>query len=160
MDMQRPGTRGDTSTKEIPMPAKNGDTVLVHYTGTLADGTVFDSSRDGDPLESVLGQQMLIPGFENALLGMKEGDRKTVTIPPEDAYGEHLEELVLTLPHSEVPAHMKPETGMLVQLALDDDQEFEATVTDVTDENIVLDANHPLAGESLTFDLELVAIKK
>ncbi len=142
------------------MPAKNGDTVLVHYTGTLADGTVFDSSREGDPLESVLGQQMLIPGFENALIGMEEGGRKTVTIPPEEAYGDRLKELTLAVSRAEVPAHIKPEVGTMVQLTTDDEQELEAVITDVTDKHILLDANHPLAGEALTFDLELVAVKK
>ena len=141
------------------MTAKNGDTVLVHYTGTLADGTEFDSSRDGEPLESVLGQQMLIPGFENALIGMEEGERKTVTIPPEDAYGEPIEDLVLTLPRSEVPPHITAEIGTMVRLTAEDDQEIDAIIVDVTDENIVLDANHPLAGEALTFELELISIK-
>ncbi|SBW01251.1 Peptidyl-prolyl cis-trans isomerase [uncultured delta proteobacterium] len=142
------------------MPAKNGDTILVHYTGTLSDGTMFDSSRDGDPLESVLGQNMLIPGFENAILGMKEGDTKTVTIPPDQAYGDRAEELILSLPASEVPGHMKPEVGMLVQLAMDNGEEFEAVITEIGEEEITLDANHPLAGEALTFELELVGIKK
>ena len=142
------------------MPAKNGDTVLVHYTGTLSDGTMFDSSRDGDPLESVLGRNMLIPGFEEAILGMKEGDTRKVTVQPEQAYGSRVEDLVLVIPREEVPAHLKPEVGMMVQLATDDDQEFEAVITDVSDTQLTLDANHPLAGEPLTFELELVQIKK
>lgn len=142
------------------MPAKNGDTVLVHYTGTLSDGNMFDSSRDGDPLEAVLGGNMLIAGFENALLGMEEGETKTVTIQPEEAYGERIEELILSLPREDAPSHMEPEVGMLVQLSTEDDEEFEAVITEVTDENIVLDANHPLAGEALTFELELMEIKK
>ncbi len=151
---------GAIQPKGVLMAAKNGDTVLVHYTGTLDDGTQFDSSKDGDPLESVLGQNMLIPGFETAILGMEEGETKTVTIQPDQAYGDRMEELVLTLPRAEVPAHMKPEVGMLVQLALDDEQEFEAVITEINDENLTLDANHPLAGEALTFELELVGIKK
>jgi len=142
------------------MPAKNGDTVLVHYTGTLSDGTMFDSSRDGDPLEAVLGSNMLIAGFENALLGMEEGEKKTVTIQPAEAYGEKMEELVLTLPRDDAPSHMEPEPGMVVQLSTEDDEEFEAIITEVTAESIVLDANHPLAGEALTFELELMEIKK
>lgn len=142
------------------MPAENGDTIFVHYTGTLSDGTQFDSSRGGEPLEAVLGEAMLIPGFENALLGMEPGDSKTVTIEPGDAYGDHLDDLVLTLPRSEVPSHIKPEIGMMVQLALENDEEFEAVITGVTDEEIVLDANHPLAGETLTFELSMVRIKK
>ena len=142
------------------MPAKNGDTILVHYTGTLADGTLFDSSKEGDPLESVLGQSMLIPGFENALLGMEEGETKTVTIPPDQAYGHKLEDLIITLSKEDVPPHMEPEVGMMVQVATDDDEEFEAVISAVTDEGVTLDANHPLAGEALTFELELVEIKK
>lgn len=142
------------------MPAKNGDTVLVHYTGTLSDGTLFDSSRDGDPLESVLGSGMLIPGFEEAILDMEEGDTKKVTIQPDQAYGERVDELVLTLPLSEVPAHLKPEVGMMVQLSTEDDEEFEAAITEISETDLILDANHPLAGEALTFELELVQIKK
>lgn len=142
------------------MPAKNGDTVLVHYTGTLSDGTMFDSSCDGDPLEVVLGENMLIAGFENALFGMEEGGKKTVTIRPEDAYGERVEELVISLPRSEAPANMEPEVGMMVQLFTEDNEEFEAVVAEVADDEIILDANHPLAGEVLTFELELVQIKK
>ena len=141
------------------MPAKNGDTVLVHYTGTLDDGTMFDSSRDGDPLEAVIGENMLIQGFENALLGMEEGETKTVTIQPDEAYGDKMEELILSLPKGEVPAHMQPEVGMMVQLAMDDEQEFEAAIAEITDDAVILDANHPLAGEALTFELELVQIK-
>lgn len=142
------------------MSAQNGDTIRVHYTGTLSDGTMFDSSRDGDPLEAVLGQDALISGFEAALLGMEEGERKTVTIPPDDAYGEHLEDLVFTLPLSEVPAHMKPEVGMMVQLADENKEEFDAVIVDVTDKAFTLDGNHPLAGEALTFELELITIKR
>lgn len=141
------------------MAAKNGDTVLIHYTGTLKDGTVFDSSRNSDPLEATLGQEMLIPGFEKAILGMEVGDKKNVTIQPQEAYGDHIPELVLSLPRDDVPAHMKPEPGMTVQLAMADGQEFEAVITDVTDTAITLDANHPLAGEALTFDIELVSVK-
>ena len=141
------------------MPAKDGNTVLVHYTGTLADGTIFDSSREGSPLEAVLGQHMLIPGFESAIIGMKEGDTKTITIQPDQAYGDSLEELILVLPKEDIPAHMSPEVGMLVQLAAEDGEEFEAMITDINDEGITLDANHPLAGEALTFELELMDIK-
>lgn len=141
------------------MPAKNGDTIVVHYTGTLADGTLFDSSREGDPLEAVLGQGMLIPGFEGAILGMEEGDTKTVTIPPDQAYGDRAGELVISLPLSDVPSHLKPEVGMMVQFATDEGEEFEAVIADICDGTITLDANHPLAGETLTFELELVGIK-
>ena len=141
------------------MSVKNGDTVRVHYTGSLDDGTVFDSSTGREPLEATLGEGMLIPGFENALIGMEAGESKTVTINPEDAYGERLQELVLTLPKDEVPSHMKPEPGMMVQLAMEQGEEFEAVITEVGDSSITLDANHPLAGEKLTFVLELVSVK-
>ncbi len=140
------------------MTAKNGDTVRIHYTGKLQDGTVFDSSRGRDPLEVVLGEGMLIPGFEAAVLGLAPGDKVTATILPEDAYGDHSEELTLTLPKAEFPAHMTPEPGLALQLAIDD-TEFEARITAVTDKEVFLDANHPLAGETLIFDLELVDIE-
>lgn len=145
--------------KDISMPAKNGDIVLINYTGKLADGTVFDSSEGREPLEAALGENMFISGFENAILGMEVGEKKTVTIKPEDAYGERVEELVLVLPRQDVPSHMTPEPGMMVQLAMEQGEEFEAVITDVTDAEITVDANHPLAGEALTFDIELVAIK-
>lgn len=141
------------------MPAKNGDIVLVNYTGKLADGTVFDSSEGREPLEASLGENMLIPGFENAVLGMEIGEKKTVTVSPEDAYGERIEELVLVLPREDAPSHMAPEPGMMVQLAMEHGEEFEAVITEVSDTEITVDANHPLAGEALTFELELVAIK-
>ena len=145
--------------KGTTMPAKNGDTVLVHYTGTLADGAVFDSSRDGEPLEATLGDGMLIPGFEKALAGMSAGDVKTVVIQPQEAYGEHLPELVLVIPREDVPDTIKPEPGMMVQLAMTHGEEFEAAITDVNEKEVTLDANHPLAGEALTFEIELVGVK-
>ncbi len=140
------------------MIAKNGDTVRVHYTGTLEDGTVFDSSEDREPLEAVLGSGMLIPGFEAAVVGLSAGRRATVTVEPAEAYGAHTEELVISLPHSEFPPHLKPEPGMALQLTTQEGTEFEALVTEVTDEAVTLDANHPLAGQRLTFAIELVEI--
>lgn len=142
------------------MPAKNGDTVLVHYTGSLEGGVVFDSSREREPLEAVLGENMLIAGFENAVLGMTAGEVKRIAVPPAEAYGERLEELVLTLPRNDLPGHMIPEPGMMVSLAMEGGEEFEAVVTKVGEREVTLDANHPLAGETLYFDLELVAVKK
>lgn len=141
------------------MPAKNGDVVLVNYTGKLADGTIFDSSEGCKPLEASLGENMLIPGFENAIFGMEIGDKKTVTVQPEDAYGERVEELILVLPREDAPSRVPPEPGMIVQLAMAHGEEFEAVVTAVTETEITVDANHPLAGEALTFDIELVEIK-
>lgn len=139
------------------MQVKNGDTVRVHYTGKLDDGTVFDSSRDGEPLEATLGEEMLIPGFERALLGLSVGESVTVTIAPEDAYGEVSEELLLAVPRDQFPAHLVPEKGLMLQINTDQG-DMDVRIADVTDTEIVLDANHPLAGQALTFELELVAI--
>ena len=139
------------------MAIKDGDTVRVHYTGTFSDGEVFDSSREREPLEFSIGDGSLIPGFEDALIGRAKGDRFTVTIPADDAYGEHLEELLMEVPPSEVPEDIKPEVGMMLQIATDDgDMEVQI---DVNDKAVVLDANHPLAGEDLTFDIEVVDVK-
>lgn len=102
------------------MAVKDGNTVRVHYTGTFSDGEVFDSSREREPLEFTIGDGSLIPGFEDALLGHNAGDRFTVTIPADEAYGEHLEELLMEVPVSEVPEDIKPEVGMMLQIATDD----------------------------------------
>ena len=139
------------------MQVKNGDTVRVHYTGKLDDGTVFDSSRDGEPLEATLGEEMLIPGFERALLGLSVGDTITVSIAPEDAYGQASEELLLAVPRDKFPAHLVPEKGIMLQVSTDQG-EMDVRIADVTDEEVILDANHPLAGQTLTFELELMAI--
>lgn len=140
------------------MAIKDGDTVRVHYTGTFSDGEVFDSSRDREPLEFTIGDESLISGFEDALLGHGKGDRFTVTIPADEAYGEHLDELLMEVPLSEVPEDIKPEVGMMLQIATDDG-DMEVQIVDVNDRVVVLDANHPLAGEDLTFDIEVVDVK-
>ena len=137
------------------MAVADGATVRVHYTGTLDNGTEFDSSRGREPLEFTLGQGMLLPKFEEAVRGMNPGETVTVTIPAEEAYGEHIEELLLTVAAQQVPAHISPEVGMRLQLA-DGGSERDVTVTEVTAEYITLDANHPLAGEDLTFSIELL----
>ena len=137
------------------MAVKDGNTVRVHYTGTFSDGEVFDSSREREPLEFTIGDGSLIPGFEDALLGHNAGDRFTVTIPADEAYGEHLEELLMEVPVSEVPEDIKPEVGMMLQIATDDG-DMEVQIVEVNDKVVVLDANHPLAGEDLTFDIEVI----
>lgn len=139
------------------MSIKNGDTVRVHYTGSLQDGTEFDSSAGGEPLEFVMGSESLIAGFEAALMGKALGDTFTVTIPAKDAYGERLEELVMTVPVASLPEQMAYEPGLALQLSTDQG-EMDVMVTAVTDDAVTLDANHPLAGEDLTFALEVVAI--
>jgi peptidylprolyl isomerase len=137
--------------------AKRGDTVRVHYTGTLDDGQEFDSSRGLDPLTFTLGTGSVIQGFDDAVTGMAVGDEKRVTIPAEEAYGPRREELTLQLPRAELPADMEIEEG--TQLRMEQgDQSIVVTVRQLDEESVTLDANHPLAGESLTFELRLVDI--
>ncbi len=140
------------------MPVKQGDTLRVHYTGTLTDGTVFDSSRERDPLEFTLGRGMLIPGFEAAVMGHEAGETVTVTIPPEDAYGEVDLELIFTVARSQVPAHIPLEVGTPLQLSNEQGQ-MDVIITEVDAEEVTLDANHPLAGKALTFEIEILEIK-
>ena len=137
--------------------AKDGDKVKVHYTGTLDDGTQFDSSVGSTPLEFTLGGGQLIPGFEAGVLGMAPGDTKTVNIPATEAYGPHNEEMVLEVGRSEFPDHINPEPGLQLQMQ-QGEQATLVTITNVTDSAVTLDANHPLAGQDLTFELELVEI--
>jgi peptidylprolyl isomerase len=136
--------------------AKMGDSVRVHYRGKLKDGTEFDSSFDGDPLEFTLGQGMVIPGFENAVVGMKEGETKTVSIPPEDGYGPYMDELVAVIQRSILPAELEPEVGMQLEAKSEDDSVTVVTITDVADDTVTLDANHQLAGKELIFEIQLV----
>lgn len=138
--------------------AKSGDTVKIHYTGKLPDGTQFDTSAGKDPLEFELGSGQVIPGFEKAVTGMEVGQTKTVTIPPAEAYGERNEEMVHEVPKSALPDDLEPEEGMGLQARGEDGQVFRLTVTEVGDETVKVDANHPLAGKDLNFDIELVAI--
>jgi len=137
--------------------AKSGDTVRVHYTGRLDDGTVFDSSRGREPLEFTLGAGQVIAGFEEAVAGMSPGEVKTVTIPHGEAYGGHRHELVVSVGHDQFPQHIDPQVGQQLQLA-QGGQVTVVTVTEVSERGITLDANHPLAGRDLTFELELVEI--
>ena len=138
--------------------AKKGNKVRVHYTGRLDDGTQFDSSAGSDPLEFELGAGQVIPGFENAVTGMRPGDKETVTIPADEAYGPHRVEMVLKAPRREIPAELNPEVGQQFQLQHPSGQAIPVVVTEVTEETVTLDGNHPLAGQDLTFDLELVKV--
>jgi peptidylprolyl isomerase len=138
--------------------AQHGDTVKIHYTGTLDDGTVFDSSEGRAPLEFTIGSGQVIPGFEEGVLGMKVAESKSVNIPPEKAYGVRNEELVMSVPTSEVPTDLNPAVGQKLQMGAPDGQLVVVEVIEVTDEFIHLDANPPLAGKALNFDIELVEI--
>ncbi len=137
---------------------KDGDTVKVHYTGTLTDGTVFDTSAEREPLEFTLGQGQLIPGFEKAVVGMNVGDSTEVEIPSDDAYGEAREDLVISVPKDQLPDDVEPQVGMQLQVNQQDGQPIPVRITDVGEENLTLDANHPLAGQDLKFEIELVEI--
>jgi peptidylprolyl isomerase len=137
--------------------AKSGDRVRVHYTGQLADGEVFDSSHGSEPLEFKVGSGEVIRGFDDAVTGMAPGESRRVTIPAQDAYGQRREELVVTVPRERFPDDFEPEPGM--NLALDQDgHQVVLRILSVTETDVVLDGNHPLAGEDLTFDVELLAI--
>ena len=139
--------------------AKNGDKVRVHYTGMLTDGTVFDSSRDREPLELTLGQGDVIPGFEMAVVGMKPGESRTATVTSDEAYGPHRDDLVMNVDRARIPDHIKPEVGQRLSVTQKDGRDVPVMVTKVSDAEVTLDANHPLAGKDLTFDIELVEIK-
>jgi peptidylprolyl isomerase len=138
--------------------AKSGDTVKIHYTGTLDDGTEFDSSAGRDPLEFTVGSGQVIPGFDKAVEGMNVGESKSVNIPAEDAYGPHHEQMVQEVPRTALPDELEPEEGMALQAKGQDGQIINLTVTEVGDEAITVDANHPLAGKTLNFDIELVDV--
>jgi peptidylprolyl isomerase len=138
--------------------AQPGNTVRVHYTGKLDDGTIFDSSAGGDPIEFVIGDHHVIPGFEDGVTGMAIGETKTITIPFDQAYGAYDDELVLDVPREQFPDHITPEVGEALQLQQPDGALITVIISEVSDESVTLDANHPLAGEDLTFDLELTAI--
>ncbi len=138
--------------------AKKGDSVKIHYTGKLVDGTVFDSSAGREPLEFTVGDGRVIPGFDEAVLGMAIGDTKNVTIPCAKAYGEKNEQLVIEVPRSQVPPDLNPELDQKLQMGGPNGEVIMVTVVGLNDEVITLDANPPLAGKDLIFDLELVAI--
>ena len=139
--------------------AKSGDTVKIHYTGTLDDGTQFDSSQGRDPLEFEVGSGQVIPGFDKAVEGMAVGDSKSVRIEADEAYGPRHEQLVQEVDRSVLPDDLNPETGMALQSNSPDGQVTQFMITAVSDETITVDANHPLSGQALSFDIELVDIK-
>ncbi|BBU58218.1 MULTISPECIES: FKBP-type peptidyl-prolyl cis-trans isomerase [Mameliella] len=137
---------------------KTGDTVRIHYTGTLTDGSTFDSSQGRDPLEFTVGSGQIIPGLDKAIPGMEVGDKKTVQVPAEDAYGETNPEARQDVPRAEIPDDIPLDLGTQLQVQAQGGQVLPVTVVAVTEEVVTLDANHPLAGKDLTFDIELVEI--
>ncbi len=138
---------------------KKGDTVKVHYHGKLTNGTTFDSSEGREPLEFEVGGGMVIPGFDDGVTGMTIGEKKTIHIPADQAYGPKQEEMIMEFPRDRFPADMVPEVGMQLNMSNGSGQNFPVTIAEVREAVVVLDANHPLAGEELVFDLELVAIE-
>ncbi len=138
--------------------AKKNDTVKVHYTGKLTSGEVFDSSRERDPLEFKVGSGQLIPGFDQAIEGMEVNEKKTINIPSEKAYGASNPDLIRNVSQEQLPEDIKPEIGQTLIASGPEGQETRLVIKEVHDEHIVVDANHPLAGKDLVFDLELVDI--
>ncbi len=134
------------------------DNVSVHYTGTFEDGQIFDSSRDRGPLSFEVGAGQMIQGFDAAVVGMEVGESKQITLPPEEAYGHRNEELIVDLPTATFPGDMKLEVGLQLQLTNQSGQPVPATVMQITDENITMDVNHPMAGKTLVFDIEIVEV--
>jgi peptidylprolyl isomerase len=160
------GSGGEQTTPTpVPTPtameteqAKIGDNVKVHYTGRLGNGTVFDSSLGSEPLQFTLGQGEMIQGFEQAITGMSVGEHKTVSIPSAEAYGQYRDDLVVVLDRANLSPDWQPEIGVQYTFTAPDGSLFQATVTEITESTVTIDANHPLAGKDLIFDIELVEI--
>lgn len=137
---------------------ENGQKVKIHYTGTLDDGSQFDSSSGRDPLEFEMGAGMVIPGFEKGVSDMQVGEKKTIHIPAEEAYGEKRDDMVMDFERSQLPEGLEPEVGMGLQMQGPQGQAIPVQITAVAEETITIDANHPLAGQNLNFELELVEV--
>jgi len=138
--------------------AKIKDTVFVHYTGSFTDGTVFDSSTDREPLEFTIGQSMVIPGFENGVVGMSEGESRVINIPAEEGYGLHREDLLAVVERSQIPTGLNLEVGRTLQARSPEGGVTNVVIRAMSDENVTLDFNHPLAGKDLVFKVQLVKI--
>ena len=138
--------------------AKPGDTVKVHYTGKLADGTVFDSSLNEEPLEFTIGEGQVIPGFEEAVVGMNPGQSKITKVRADKAYGHYRDEMVLVVERERLPSEVQPEVGQQMEMRSPDGTSFVVAVKEVSETSVTLDANHPLAGMDLRFDIQLLEI--
>lgn len=137
---------------------KTGDTVKVHYTGKLEDGTVFDTSVEDEPLEFTVGSGMVIPGFENAVVGMAPGETKVEKIPADQAYGEYQEEMVMEVDRNYMPEDFEPEVGQQIEIQRPSGEVIDVVITEISETAVTLDANHPLAGMDLIFEIQLVEI--
>ncbi len=138
--------------------AKEGDTVRIHYSGSLEDGTVFDSSQDREPLEFTLGEGKVIPGFEKAVIGLDEGGKTQVKIEPDEAYGQRRDDLIVSIDRQQIADQIEPELGMTLQASAPDGSVAPVTIVDMDESTVTLDGNHPLAGKTLNFEIELVSI--
>jgi len=136
--------------------AKSGDTVKVHYTGKLDDGTIFDSSEGKEPLEFTINAGQVIPGFEEGVIGMEVGEIKTITVPSDKGYGPHREDMVVVLDMDKFPDNIQPEVGQYLEVNQPNGQKILVEVTDISEGKVTLDANHPLAGKNLTFEIQLI----
>jgi peptidylprolyl isomerase len=138
--------------------AKEGDKVKVNYTGSLEDGTVFGSSPEEDPLEFTIGQKKVLPSFENAVVGMNEGDTKTVSIPPDEAFGDRKEDLIFDVERTKLPPGIDLKLGEVLRVGSDEGQDFDVIIANIDDEVVTLDGNHPLAGKVLNLEIQLIQI--
>ena len=138
--------------------AKEGDKVKVNYTGSLEDGTVFGSSPNEEPLEFTIGQRNVLPSFENAVIGMNEGDTKTVSIPPEEAFGDRKEDLIFDVERTKLPPGIDLKLGEVLRVGSDEGQDFDVIIANIDDEVVTLDGNHPLAGKVLNLEIQLIQI--
>ena len=153
------GCGGKEVMEVMEVMADDGDTVKVHYIGTLEDSTVFDTSRMGEPLEFTLGQGQVLPGFEEAVKGMRAGQVQTVAIPSEEAYGPHDDDLVAIVMRAQFLEDLELEIGQQWEMQGEEGKVTDVVITDISETSITVDANHPLAGEDLTFEIELIEIK-
>ena len=135
-----------------------GSTVQIEFTGKLEDGTVFDKTDEGKPLEFVVGEKKVLPSLENAVQGMKKGESKTLKLEPKDAFGDRVEGLVKQIPRNALPKELEPKPGMMLVLAAPDGRKVPVTITKVEDKNITIDLNHPLAGKNVTFEIKVVDV--
>lgn len=134
----------------------NGDQIRVNYVGKFEDGSIFDSSEGNQPLVFTVGAEQVIPGFDNAVVGMKPGDSCKIVVSPEDGYGEHVAEMVAEVERTQIPNHEELLLGSMLEVSLEDGQSFEVQVVEISDETVVLDGNHPLAGKELHFEIEML----